>query len=309
MVEPLSPETLAWLRQAAAAGAAEPRVLLHLMERLEALENDCIEQSQSSRFCNNAIVRRLEALEGAAAQPANPAHAATEMVPTPESAPAATDDELFDLFHQHGPLGIVLRGIYNLGRQHGAARPSDTLPARVLTMCKKRGWSLHWSSRGAYLHLEVSELIEALRGKRGKVVDEAADVLLVLMSITENAGIPWGEVLDQVAATCARLEVCDTHPGEEQEANPEGAPPVIQRLIKAPMDAKGYVDLRDPPVAKPAPPAAPPGLVERLQLAVRMSGGSLMDDEWQAVVCQVAEWLDLEGYNRAANDLREEIAK
>lgn len=38
------------------------------------------------------------------------------------------------------------------------------------------------------------------------------------MSITENAGIPWGDVLDQTAMTCARLEVCEPYPGEGRDA-------------------------------------------------------------------------------------------
>ena len=80
------------------------------------------------------------------------------------------------------------------------------LPARILAMCKKRGWSLKWADRGCYLHLESSELIESLRGKRGEPVAEAADVLLVLMSITEHAGIPWADVVKQASATCGRLE-------------------------------------------------------------------------------------------------------
>jgi len=92
------------------------------------------------------------------------------------------------------------------------------LPARVLAMCRKRGWDLHWTCRGAYLHLEASELIEALRGKRGDPLAEAADVLLVLMSITENAGISWADVLTQTAMTCARLETCAPYPGEERSA-------------------------------------------------------------------------------------------
>jgi len=35
---PLSPDQLAWLRHAAALGQAEPQALLHLLERIEALE-------------------------------------------------------------------------------------------------------------------------------------------------------------------------------------------------------------------------------------------------------------------------------
>lgn len=71
---------------------------------------------------------------------------------------------------------------------------------------------MHWTARGAYLHLESSELIEASRGKnlRGRtreqrMKEEAADVLLVLMSISENAGIPWVEVEVQASQRCAEL--------------------------------------------------------------------------------------------------------
>jgi hypothetical protein len=45
-----------------------------------------------------------------------------------------------------------------LASPKAATQPPNALPARILTMCKKRGWSLHWTSRGAYLHLEASEV-------------------------------------------------------------------------------------------------------------------------------------------------------
>jgi hypothetical protein len=111
-----------------------------------------------------------------------------------------------------------------LASPEAVTQPPNALPARVLAMCKKRGWDLSWSSRGVYLHLEASELIEALRGKHGDPLSEAADVLLVLMSITENAGIPWCDVLNQTAMTCARLEVCDPYPREERGALTQSAP-------------------------------------------------------------------------------------
>ena len=89
------------------------------------------------------------------------------------------------------------------------------LPARVVAMCKTRGWSMHWTHRGAYLHLEASELIEAIRGKHGDPSDEAGDVLLVLMSITEYAGIPFGEVIARATAKLTTLETAPHYPGEE----------------------------------------------------------------------------------------------
>lgn len=98
------------------------------------------------------------------------------------------------------------------------AEANDSLPARVVAMCRARGWSMHWTHRGAYLHLESSELIEAIRGKHGDPMLEAADVLLVLMSITEYAGIPWADVVRQANAKCDELMVKPHYPGEEYSA-------------------------------------------------------------------------------------------
>lgn len=74
---------------------------------------------------------------------------------------------------------------------------------------------MHWTHRGAYLHLEASELIEAIRGKHGDPMKEAADVLLVLMSITEYAGIPFEKVLKQAREKCDELMTKPHYPGEE----------------------------------------------------------------------------------------------
>lgn len=94
-------------------------------------------------------------------------------------------------------------------------QPIEALAGDVLAVCKQRGWSLHWTHRGAYLHLESSELIEAVRGKRGDVLGEAGDVLLVLMSITENAGISFGQVVEQTRATVDSLKTKPHYAGEE----------------------------------------------------------------------------------------------
>jgi len=84
-----NPETLAWLHHSAAVhGSAYSQMLLNLLERVEALEADAIEQSQSSRFCNEAIVRRLETLE-AAENLRQQDEDAKLAAPTPEAAPLA----------------------------------------------------------------------------------------------------------------------------------------------------------------------------------------------------------------------------
>jgi len=94
MTKPLPPETLARLRQSAAVdGAAYSQVLLQLLERVEALE------------AANHFVE------------------VPKMVPTPEAAPVATDQELNNLFEATAMTwGEALRASYNLGRQHGAAQ-------------------------------------------------------------------------------------------------------------------------------------------------------------------------------------------
>ena len=120
-----------------------------------------------------------------------------------------------DIQKEDGVWGVYFRD--KITEQEVFEEQSNTsLASRVLAMCKKRDWSLHWTARGSYLHLEASELIESLRGKRGDPKSEAADVLLVLMSITENAGIAWSDVLKQVEETCSRLEVCDQYASEEK---------------------------------------------------------------------------------------------
>lgn len=87
---------------------------------------------------------------------------------------------------------------------------------QALAVCAQRGWSLHWTARGAYLHLESSELIEAWRGKgTSTVAQEAGDVLLVLFSILGAAGVPWSAALACALAKMDDLKTRPRYPGEE----------------------------------------------------------------------------------------------
>ena len=127
----IQPETLAWLRQTAKfEGAVTAQAILHLLERVEALEADATEQSQSSSFCNEAIVKRLEALEQWLT-----CGDFVQVPPTPEAAPVATDAELQGLFKdQPMTWGQALRAAYGLGRQHGAAAAQSATPAPVVAL-------------------------------------------------------------------------------------------------------------------------------------------------------------------------------
>jgi NTP pyrophosphatase (non-canonical NTP hydrolase) len=90
-----------------------------------------------------------------------------------------------------------------------------------LEVCAARGWSLHWTARGAYLHLEASELIEAWRGKgTSTVAEEAGDVLLVLFSILGAAKVPWADAVGCARAKVEELRTKPRYPGEEFTASP-----------------------------------------------------------------------------------------
>jgi hypothetical protein len=209
-----------------------------------------------------------------------------------------------------------------LASPKAATQPPNALPARVLAMCKKRGWDLSWSSRGVYLHLEASELIEALRGKHGDPLSEAADVLLVLMSITENAGIPWCDVLNQTAMTCARLEVCDPYPGEERGAlarpESEQIPSVTQPAAPHVNNESEYTDQewaeihrwrQSDVVTQPASPVLPAGgLVEEAARIIASDSSESLESFVgiaKDVIRAMAAWLDLQGQHGCSLLLRE----
>jgi NTP pyrophosphatase (non-canonical NTP hydrolase) len=73
-------------------------------------------------------------------------------------------------------------------------------------VCERFGWDRGWSAAGCYLHLEVSEFIEALRGKGDSTpLAEAADVLFVLLSTCKANGMDVDEVVAALDARCEGL--------------------------------------------------------------------------------------------------------
>ena len=154
MTEPLSPETLAWLRQTAKfEGAVTAQVLLHLLERVEVLEAAQQQPHQDK-------LDRLIALDRG------------DDEPTPEAAPVATDEELCSAYnnapgHSFGP---AIRAVYNLGRQHGAAlaQPEGEGPslAEVDELCAEFGFHLD-DDQGEGLEI-LQEMIGAALQRWGR---------------------------------------------------------------------------------------------------------------------------------------------
>lgn len=77
---------------------------------------------------------------------------------------------------------------------------------RVGEICKQRNWKKDWSSGGCYIHLEVSEFIESLRGKGGKPVEEAADVIITLMAVLDHYQIRAIDLLPALEDKLEKLE-------------------------------------------------------------------------------------------------------
>lgn len=83
----------------------------------------------------------------------------------------------------------------------------DGLGEQVLNVCRREGWSLEWDHRGVYLHLEASEFIEAVRGKRGNdVKKEAADLFFTFLAMLASTGIPFEGVITALRHKIAKLD-------------------------------------------------------------------------------------------------------
>lgn len=66
-------------------------------------------------------------------------------------------------------------------------------------IAQKLSWRRDWLSAGCYLHLECSELIEALRGKGKESAEhELGDVLFILLSMARHYGIDIDNALKKV---------------------------------------------------------------------------------------------------------------
>lgn len=96
----------------------------------------------------------------------------------------------------------------------------------------RRGWEGDWEKRLAHIILESSEFTEAWRGKRGNVVEEAADMLIACLGAIRSVehqsnrpgylpegGLDIGVVIHVAERKLTHLLTSEPKPGEEY--NPE----------------------------------------------------------------------------------------
>jgi hypothetical protein len=143
-------------------------------------------------------------------------------------------------------------------------------------------WLRHAASCGkadAQLTLHILERLEALEARPiSGFVELAADC----SALDARA---WAYIGKQ--AMCGDFAATALIDLLNKPSAAQPAPVFLQRFMEAPMDAKGYLDLREPPAAQPAPPVAPAGgLVDEIcrQLPLRPV-------EIRAAIRLVAAWL------------------
>lgn len=70
----------------------------------------------------------------------------------------------------------------------------DSYISFIRQVCESNRYKKDWSHGGCYMHLEVSEFIEALRGK-GDPVEELGDVLFTVLAVADYYKINWIDAL------------------------------------------------------------------------------------------------------------------
>lgn len=99
----------------------------------------------------------------------------------------------------------------------------DDLAERCLALCIEKGWSRHWEAVGCHMHLEASEFIEALRGKHGDPIEEAGDVLFVLLSAMGASKLSVAETVAALERKLVKVrtkEVPNQRPESDRGASP-----------------------------------------------------------------------------------------
>ena len=93
------------------------------------------------------------------------------------------------------------------------------LQEQVHQICLEEGWEKSWKGGGCYLHLEASELIEALRGKGSNPTEEGGDVLFTLFALLAHYNI---NIDDCARALIAKIDKKDqwVHKRDERNSRP-----------------------------------------------------------------------------------------
>jgi hypothetical protein len=313
-------------------------VILNLLERVEALETDATEESQNRSFCNEAIVKRLEELEGVENLRQQDEDTELAAIPTPEAAPVATDEQILAMrsWSSHGPtfdsdLVEFGRNCYDLGRQHGAAQPGTRLTSYSVGIAKPVE---QWGQGHTPVQPPAAQPTPPAALSDALIKAECA--LSDIAEGEETNAAPntfeWAE--QRCAETLAIIRpvmqqhkirtsewppVSQRTPAAESAADrvlvncPETCWVEIRRIADGKIIYSNHrkgeltIPVGEPPAAPPAPAG---GLVDQVAKAIHPSicaDPNLYRHEARAAIREVAGWLDERGMHGCSLWLREEV--
>jgi hypothetical protein len=266
---PLPSQTLAWLIHAADAGQCDAQALLHLLARADKRDQDVAKFVDSYSSTIAALCRRLDAMERGA-----------NLRQQDEDAEATEADSVADT----------------------AQRITDYAAKAGLTV-------QDWAKAFNAAPVDASPVANALLQAEAALADVAEGEIGRLCSATKKA--IWtaeARCTEALAAIRPAMRQHGIRTSEFPTAVPAPAPTpsaALQRLIEAPIDARGYVDLSE---RKPAPTPRPTALVEVVGNELPLLPDGRVDEaRTRALIYTVAAWLDTRGQYGCSVLLREEI--
>jgi hypothetical protein len=143
-----TPEDWEYIRLRVEDGVLLPNCILELRARIEALEADQLEQAESHRFCTDAIVRRVEALEAAQQDKLDRLIALDAADPTPDPAMA----ELRAASAEAQPGGLVERVAARI--EYGIDAELDPEGIARAVICEQAAWLRSVGNNGSADELE-----------------------------------------------------------------------------------------------------------------------------------------------------------
>jgi hypothetical protein len=148
----------------------------------------------------------------------------------------------------------------------------NALQHRVLEMYLKRDWRLDWMARGVYMHLEVSEFIEAIRGKGDSTPEsEAADVVICMMAMVAGANLNWDNIMAEVEQKVTVLETKPQYKNEERGGEVNRMKQVLIDLCPTLEDLVTSARFFSSPDSNGNPGPMPAGLCDIYQNALDLS--------------------------------------
>jgi hypothetical protein len=296
----IKPETLAWLRQTAKfEGGVTAQAILHLLERVEALEaKDQLDAEAwaSMRRASCDYQRRLSNLE-AVMNLRQQDEDAELAAPTPEAAPVATDEDLWSLWANR--------------RQHGAAQPPAAEPAQVAALSDAL-----IRAECALSDIAEGEETNAAPNTLEWAKQRCAETLATIRPVMQQHKIrtsEWPPVSQHTpGANGSETAQVASEADDKVLVNcPETCWVQIRRIVDGKVIYDNHrrgtlvIPVGEPPAAQPAPAG---GLVERVvKVIADRDGTELWHEDVRAAIREVAAWLDQYGCHGCSLWLREEV--